>query len=337
MTTEAEVNRCLRQPPHLGEELTYGIKRFMEDLDSGLSTMRDTTELDDAVSGFDDDDEPTSTHGRTQMEQFELETRSQSSSVRSKPAFVPIAVKSKSPSAQGLPDGTPIRPVPVHLEPIVTTTPTSPGSIAEPTGPADRTYKVVFAGDAAVGKSSFIVRISKGVFVPTLSSTLGVDFHVKTLRVDDANVALQLWDTAGQERFRSITKTYFRRADGVMLLYDCTNERSFLNVRNWMEAIDDVLEKRLPIMLCANKTDLRETAQTQGKICVTTESGDKLARDFAAIYLETSAKTGENVMDAVLHLTRQMAANEDLEVKTSAIKVTRLDNKKKNCASCKKN
>ena len=68
----------------------------------------------------------------------------------------------------------------------------------EPTGPPDRTYKVVFAGDAAVGKTSFINRITKGVFMSNLSSTLGVDFQVKTIRVDDRNIAIQLWDTAGQ-------------------------------------------------------------------------------------------------------------------------------------------
>ena len=108
----------------------------------------------------------------------------------------------------------------------------------QPLGPPDRTYKVVFAGDAAVGKTSFINRITKGVFLANISSTLGVDFQVKTFRVDERNVALQLWDTAGQERFRSVTRSYFRRADGVMLLYDVTNERSFMSVREWVEAVD---------------------------------------------------------------------------------------------------
>ncbi|XP_022236318.1 ras and EF-hand domain-containing protein homolog, partial [Limulus polyphemus] len=108
----------------------------------------------------------------------------------------------------------------------------------EPTGPPDRTYKVVFIGDAAVGKSSMIIRISKGLFVGNITSTLGVDFQMKSLRVDNRNIAVQLWDTAGQERFRSITQSYFRKADGIMLVYDCTSEHSFLNVRQWMDAID---------------------------------------------------------------------------------------------------
>ena len=66
----------------------------------------------------------------------------------------------------------------------------------------------------------------------------GVDFQMKTIDVDDRVTSLQLWDTAGQERFRSIAKSYFRRADGVLLLYDCTYERSFINVRDWIEAIE---------------------------------------------------------------------------------------------------
>ncbi|GBN22178.1 Ras and EF-hand domain-containing, partial [Araneus ventricosus] len=70
----------------------------------------------------------------------------------------------------------------------------------EPTGPPEQTFKVIFVGDAGVGKSSFALRISKGVFVRHMSSTLGLDFLMRTLRVDGTNVAVQLWDTAGQER-----------------------------------------------------------------------------------------------------------------------------------------
>ena len=71
----------------------------------------------------------------------------------------------------------------------------------EPTGPPDRTYKVVFAGDAAVGKTTFINRLTKGIFMSNLSSTLGVDFQVKTIRVDHRNIAIQLWDTAGIPKY----------------------------------------------------------------------------------------------------------------------------------------
>lgn len=200
----------------------------------------------------------------------------------------------------------------------------------EPTGPPDRTYKVVFAGDAAVGKTSFINRLTKGVFLSNLSSTLGVDFQVKTIRVDERNIAIQLWDTAGQERFRSVTRSYFRRADGVMLLYDVTSDRSFMSVRQWIDAVDDVSEKRIPIMLCANKTDLRAEVNANGRRCVTSAEGERMARDHSAIFIETSAKDGQNVLDALVQLSRDMCATEDVEVQTSALKI-RDEGKKKSC------
>ncbi|XP_040579463.1 ras and EF-hand domain-containing protein homolog isoform X2 [Lepeophtheirus salmonis] len=208
-------------------------------------------------------------------------------------------------------------------------------SFLEPTGPPDRTYKVVFAGDAAVGKSSFINRITKGCFVENLSSTLGVDFQVKTIRVDERNIALQLWDTAGQERFRSVIKSYFRRADGVMLLYDVTSDRSYLSVRQWIQAVDDVSEKRIPIMLCANKVDLREEAIKKGTRCVSTEEGEKMARDYSAIFIETSTKSGNNVWDAVIQLSRDMCSSEDVEVQTSALQI-RPNDKKSECCGKKR-
>lgn len=72
----------------------------------------------------------------------------------------------------------------------------------------------------------------------------GVDFQVRTMDIDGRITSVQLWDTAGQERFRSIAKSYFRRADGVLLLYDCTFERSFINVRDWIEAVEVSLYHR---------------------------------------------------------------------------------------------
>ncbi|KAL2092113.1 hypothetical protein ACEWY4_011911 [Coilia grayii] len=103
---------------------------------------------------------------------------------------------------------------------------------------SERAYRVVLAGDAAVGKSSFLLRLCKNEFTENTKATLGVDFQMKTLVVDGEPTVLQLWDTAGQERFRSIAKSYFRRADGVLLLYDVTCERSFLNVREWVDMIE---------------------------------------------------------------------------------------------------
>ncbi|XP_029826429.2 ras and EF-hand domain-containing protein homolog [Ixodes scapularis] len=174
------------------------------------------------------------------------------------------------------------------------------------TGPPEHTFKVVFVGDAAVGKSSFIMRLSRGIFMPQLTSTLGVDFQTKNIRIDGVNVSLQLWDTAGQERFRCITQSYFRKADGVMLMYDCTNEQSFLNVRQWMSDLEEAASRGIPIVLVSNKTDLREIARVQGKSIVEKEAGEKISEEMKAIFVETSAKDGSNINEAIASLTRTM-------------------------------
>ncbi|KAF7633172.1 hypothetical protein Mgra_00007451 [Meloidogyne graminicola] len=109
--------------------------------------------------------------------------------------------------------------------------------IQEFSGTPDRTFRVVMCGDASVGKSSIIMRIIKGAFQQNIASTLGVDFHVKSVRVGTQNIAVQLWDTAGQERFRSLCNSYFRRADGAILVYDCSIDRSFLRIRDWIETV----------------------------------------------------------------------------------------------------
>ncbi|KAH0628235.1 hypothetical protein JD844_009118, partial [Phrynosoma platyrhinos] len=136
---------------------------------------------------------------------------------------------------------------------------------------SEKAYKIVLAGDAAVGKSSFLMRLCKNEFRGNTSATLGVDFQMKRLIVDGEPTVLQLWDTAGQERFRSIAKSYFRRADGVLLLYDVTCEKSFLNVREWVD------------MIAA----------------------------YSALFCETSAKDGSNIVEAVLHLAREVRKRSD--------------------------
>ncbi|KAJ8285420.1 hypothetical protein GJAV_G00026600 [Gymnothorax javanicus] len=194
---------------------------------------------------------------------------------------------------------------------------------------SERVHKIVLAGDAAVGKSSFLLRLCKNEFRENGSTTLGVDFQMKTLVVDGEPTVLQLWDTAGQERFRSIAKSYFRRADGVLLLYDITCERSFLNVREWIDTIEDVSPDNIPIMLVGNKADLREQALQDGINCIPTSFGEKLAMNYNALFCETSAKDGANVIEAVLHLAREVTKQTRLdEDQDSVTSLTGAQNRK---------
>ena len=185
----------------------------------------------------------------------------------------------------------------------------------------ERQYRVVLAGDAAVGKSSFILQLCTGYFHNRITSTLGVDFHTKAFDIDGKLTNLQLWDTAGQERFRAMAKSYFRRADGAILLYDVTFEQSFVHVRDWVETIEAGANRKIPIIICANKCDAIPECREKGIPYVPKEDGETLASCYDATFVEVSAKEGDNVLEAVVELSRQLWIAED-EERCNGLKLT---------------
>ncbi|XP_067873857.1 ras and EF-hand domain-containing protein isoform X3 [Heterodontus francisci] len=196
-------------------------------------------------------------------------------------------------------------------------------------------YRLVLAGDAGSGKSSFLLRLCMNEFKGHIPTTLGVDFQMKKLLVDGENTTLQIWDTAGQERFRSIAKSYFRKAHGVLLLYDVTSETSFLNIREWIDEIKNSADIAIPIILIGNKIDLRNEMPHTQRGTVLTAHGEKLAMTYNALFCETSAKDGTNVVEAVLHLARE--AKKHVRTRDGVEPVTKLtaDGKKALNNCCK--
>ena len=89
---------------------------------------------------------------------------------------------------------------------------------------------------------------------------LGIDFKIKTINVDSQVVKLQVWDTAGQERFRTITQTYYKGAMGIILVYDCTEEQTFSNIRNWIKQIEQHASDDVAKVLVGNKCDRQDKA-----------------------------------------------------------------------------
>uniref|UniRef100_A0A8C8HRX1 EF-hand domain-containing protein n=1 Tax=Oncorhynchus tshawytscha TaxID=74940 RepID=A0A8C8HRX1_ONCTS len=138
--------------------------------------------------------------------------------------------------------------------------------------PPDRLFKIVLIGNSSVGKTSFLMRFCDDYFYPGTSATVGIDYSVKTITVDNSQVALQMWDTAGQERYRSITKQFFRKADGVVVMYDITDEQSFTAVRQWLTSVQEGAGEDIPIMLLGNKTDKESEREVQTRV------GEKLAK-----------------------------------------------------------
>uniref|UniRef100_A0A671X6N6 RAS and EF-hand domain containing 2 n=1 Tax=Sparus aurata TaxID=8175 RepID=A0A671X6N6_SPAAU len=194
-------------------------------------------------------------------------------------------------------------------------------------------FRLVLAGDAGSGKSSFLLRLTLNEFRGDMQTTLGVDFQMKRMLVDGEKTSLQIWDTAGQERFRSIARSYFRKAHGVLLLYDVTSETSFLNVRAWVDQIQDSAEEKIPMCVIGNKVDLRE--QLPEGSCVSSLHGEKLAKAYGALFCETSAKEGTNIVEAVLHLAREVKKNVKLRRQSeSQVRLSPSNPKKKLNACC---
>ncbi|NXH23127.1 RASEF protein, partial [Bucco capensis] len=285
--------------------------------DSGLSTLRDANEYDSEVEYR---------HQRSfQRSQCMQESFGGDASDIDVPEIRDEEAYSPDNSSTVL-DWKPSRPV-SRSSSVASTrkyisalSPQSDATECTPKYPSsEKAYKIVLAGDAAVGKSSFLMRLCKNEFRGNTSATLGVDFQMKRLIVDGEPTVLQLWDTAGQERFRSIAKSYFRRADGVLLLYDVTCEKSFLNVREWVDMIEDATHENIPIMMVGNKADLRQAVTEQGQKYVPINYGEKLAMTYNALFCETSAKDGSNIVEAVLHLAREVRKRSDNEDDTRSV------------------
>lgn len=188
----------------------------------------------------------------------------------------------------------------------------------------DRLFKIVFVGNSSVGKTSFLGRFCDGRFSPGSAATVGIDYRVKTVRVDDSRVAVQLWDTAGQERYRCITQQFFRKADGVVVMYDLTARQSFLDVRQWLSSVEEAVGDRIPILLLANKIDNEKEREVPRGL------GEQLAKEHDLIFYECSAYSGHNTEEPVLHLARILKEQEDT-VREETIQVDRPAKKKACC------
>ncbi|XP_041577262.2 ras-related protein Rab-44 isoform X2 [Taeniopygia guttata] len=188
----------------------------------------------------------------------------------------------------------------------------------------DHLYNVLFIGDSHVGKTSFLYRLHADTFNPHLTATVGLDYQIKTLVVDNERFALRLWDSAGQERYRSVTRQFFRKADGVVLMYDITSELSFSDVRFWLSCIQEGAEDGVAVLLLGNKSDC--AAQRQ----VPTKEGECLAKEHQLMFYECSAASGHNVFESMASFTRLLRVRED-ELKNKAEEVPKAPQKKKGC------
>ncbi|KAL6081667.1 hypothetical protein STEG23_005574 [Scotinomys teguina] len=113
----------------------------------------------------------------------------------------------------------------------------------------DFLFKIVLIGNAGVGKTCLVRRFTQGLFPPGQGATIGVDFMIKTVEINGEKVKLQIWDTAGQERFRSITQSYYRSANALILTYDITCEESFRCLPEWLREIEQYASNKVITVL----------------------------------------------------------------------------------------
>ena len=164
----------------------------------------------------------------------------------------------------------------------------------------DFIFKVLLLGNSDIGKSSLLLRYVDSVWNDAFVPTIGVDFKVKTLTINEKKVKMQIWDTAGQERFRTVVATYFRGAHGILLLYDVTNKDSFKNLESWLIEIEKNAKEKVLKILIGNKCDLTDDRE------ISTEEGKAFALRNGMEFMETSAKMNTNVTEAFETLGKLM-------------------------------
>jgi Ras-related protein Rab-2A len=150
-------------------------------------------------------------------------------------------------------------------------------------------FKYIVIGDSGVGKSCIIMQFINNTFDENKENTVGVEYGNKAIEIGGMNIKLQIWDTAGQEQFKSITRSYYRAVAGALVVFDVTNELSFLHIKNWLEEARNNANNQLVVLLCGNKID------SKGARVVTKERAAKLASENGIPYIECSALSRINI------------------------------------------
>ena len=185
--------------------------------------------------------------------------------------------------------------------------------------------KYIIIGDPSVGKSNLLMKFANNKFTEDYEATIGVEFGVKNLQIDNKIYRIQIWDTAGQENFRSITRAYYKNCVCAMVVYDITKRTSFNNVQNWLQDVITQSPKTVLIILIGNKIDLEDKRE------VIFDEGNEHAIKHGIMFMETSAKTGEGVEEAfrksVQEIENKIKENYyDLNSETCGIKKGKTNN-----------
>lgn len=187
------------------------------------------------------------------------------------------------------------------------------------------TINLILIGESEVGKSCFFTRYYENKFSNNFMTTVGIDKGIKIIKIKDTTYKLTLWDTAGQERFRSLPEKYYQNADGVLLLFDVSNRKSFENVDIWVESIKKSVKSTTSkkVFLIGNKIDLERVVKKEEAI--------KKADDYGFKYFEASCKINMNLTEIMARMIYSCFNNLDKNENISLEKSHKNKKKKKCC------
>ena len=192
----------------------------------------------------------------------------------------------------------------------------------------DKTLKIIILGSSEVGKTCILNRYFHNEFKENLLSTIGIDFQTKFFRFEDQKIKVNYIDTAGQEKFRAISVNYLKGTDGVILVFDITKKETLDLLETWLKEIRDTNKGDVSKVLIGNKSDLSDQRQ------VSVEEANHLAEIMNCKYYEASAKTGQNVSEALDEIAKiafnNYSNNED-RVNSLVLNKEEKDKKKKCC------
>ena len=163
-------------------------------------------------------------------------------------------------------------------------------------------YKIILIGDSGVGKSNIVLRFTENDYTKIVQPTIGIDFRAKTLTLDNDKVRVHIWDTAGQERFKSISASYYRLVEAIIIVFDLTKKESFNNIDRWISAIENTSDKDLTdmeLLIIGNKSDLADKV-------VSNEEIKQLHDKYSFVYIETSAKNNVGIDNGLSELIKRV-------------------------------
>lgn len=153
----------------------------------------------------------------------------------------------------------------------------------------DYLFKLLLIGDSGVGKSCILLRFADDTFSESYISTIGVDFKIRTLTLNNKQIKLQIWDSAGQERFRTLTTAYYRSAHGIILVYDVNDRETFIHIENWLQEVSKYAANEVNRVLVGNKCDVLNKREVEY------ETARVYAEKLGISFTEASAKDRTNI------------------------------------------